>query len=42
MGSSIFFFRLLGKTFYRMITAPAIPSEDKDMAEFFVNLLEGK
>jgi hypothetical protein len=42
LGSSVFFFRLLGKTFYRMITAPAIPSEDKDMAEFFVNLLEGK
>ena len=40
LGSSVFFFRFLGKTFYRMITAPAIPSNDKEMAEFLLSLLE--
>ena len=41
VNSSVFFFRLLGKVLFRMITAPAVPTSDKEMAEFFEKLLKG-
>ncbi len=41
VGSSVFFFRLLGKTLFRLMTGSAVPSTETEMTEYFEKLIGG-